>query len=604
MKKRKFLYLLLPVLFLLGACSREKAYQTYSSSGTVSVVLNLGTQAPVVPGRKISVLVRADGDYAAPGNTVVLTVPTGSGGYYSYRKPLAETGGGKAEAVFAVPVSFGSSQLAAEIRNERDDTIYSRTSTYQFSDSASFAREIFAVSLGTVLDPSVWNASYTQGNELVRIRTASADPSRLSDQADLFEGFDLLVLGQEADTLSEGQKNGILAWQEKGGCVLFASGAESALRFGESLASETATYRFSGTLTVTGYRSERGSFWVMERAQFLALQNPDAVISLLEVVCRDAIRRTETEKEILKLQNQYVDARDGAEVADTRLFYGILLLYVLVLLPGGYLLLRRFDRMQYFRQLAVITAAAVCAVIWLAGRKTRFSEPFLNRTAVFCFGDEGVEEYSLVSIQAPYSRPFSVTFQPEYQVSAEQHSETWQKGSYSSYDSASASVTRDADGTHVSMEKVMAFSPRYFALTGKKAGSTPALSVSERDEGRILFVNHTGMDLEDVLPLYGDEAHYAAEWKAGEVLPVRIAGSTAGDNGIASEEDSAETKKVPALPQPLSQSRYVQAYEDYLSRTDLKEGETGLFCLVKGAGPVQKEPLLPEHSVCFLEVRP
>ena len=567
---------------LLAGCTRETGYAPVSS-GEVNVILSLGTRAPLTPGRSVPVTVRATGDYALADNTVTLTVPTGSGDYYCYRSPFQLRQDGSGEAVFTVTVSDGSSQMAAEILNADGNVIYSRICSYRFSETGSFARETVVAAFAPLLDSSVWDASFTQGSELIHIRTVTADAQFVRSDPSLLSGFDILVLGPEADSLSPEARSGIFAWQAEGGCLLFTGGRESAVRFGEDILSETATYRFSGTLTVTGYQAETGNLWVMERAQFLALQNTESVISLVEIIRKETAARRESAERLLNFEKRYAEQLEEVTVADGRPFFIILTLYVVVLLPGGYLLLRRLDRMHLFRILAVATALAVSGIVWLAGSGTRFSEPFLQRVTQLSFENGVFEECSLVNVQAPYSRAFALSIRPEYRVEAVQDGSPWQGGNYSVYDGTAVELIPGSADTTLSLENIPAFSPRKFLLKRRLEGPGEPLELLGEGEG-LRLKNTSPYLLKDVLIAAGDSLSYVAEWKPGEAVTA-----------------VADTKEGPAsgFPEELADNLYEEAYRNFLEETI---PGIGVYARMEETFTVQEGTSLPEQELCFLKV--
>ncbi|MBR3644121.1 MAG: hypothetical protein IKN57_11490, partial [Parasporobacterium sp.] len=146
MRKRIILtaVLMLMIVFMCS-CAGEKKYTTYIPNGQVTVTLGFGTHMPLAPGRTIPIKVTATNDYCLGANTVTLTVPTGKGDYYCYRKKFSSDGAledpsersqkdRQKQVLFTVPAAAGSTQMLVEIENGDKNVIYSRNCSYQFSD--------------------------------------------------------------------------------------------------------------------------------------------------------------------------------------------------------------------------------------------------------------------------------------------------------------------------------------------------------------------------------------------------------------------------------------------------------------------------------------
>lgn len=529
------LCLLLLVLLPAGCAPRFRG--SYSYTGNVTVSVGLGTRASFSQGRTIPVIVTVTGDYAASDHSVTVTVPTNAGDFYCYQKHLTDEA--HQEVTFVVPAAADSTQMVVEILDGEEHVVYSRTCSYQFSDVEGKTGEIVAGLIGVDNDRGFWNFPYAYGDYHFLIRTVDILTDYLPEEPEAFHQYNLLVVSQEAvEEMTQEQKDGICGWVKKGGRLLLIGNTKTAGKLGLDTDRKTESAGFSENAYLNGYEAGGGMLWIVSRRTFLKEYSEGEQITMLEIMLDGGLLSA-----LLQEQNQektaaaVVDALDSQEsvtqVADSRIYYLIFIIYLLILLPGGWLFLRRKDKLSWFRLLVCLLACLVCGLIWIAGKDTRFSDPFLHSISIFGYGRGRVRQTTYFSVQAPYNHSYEVSLLPGWHVMPLQTDERWSGTSYSQYERHTAKLDQRAEETCLQMDNLIAFAPRYFEMWKEEESE---LTISgeiqwNADEIDGIFTNQLDCDLREAVILAGDRVFLLDEWKAGDTVTL----SEACQQGMCTE---------------------------------------------------------------------
>lgn len=527
------------MLFLSGCNMVEQ--MSYAYSGSVNVTVGMGTRSSFSAGKKASVCVEITGEYASGENTVTLTVPTNENDYYCYRRQIGKEGSDR--AVFVVPVSRDSSQMVVEILDAKERVIYSRTCYYQFASMEDMDGELVIGMVGSLEDAQLWNLTHSDGSLRYQVRTAFIKPENLLEVPEAYQVYALLVIDGEAESrMTPAQKAGIVRWQEEGGSVLVLGTVEEARDLGFSMDELAAKYQPLDNVYVLRYKSGRGTVCLMDRDVFTGNYTENDQITLLDNLLggnlEQELQTGKNDSSVGSVMKEELDAQETVAVAaDRRIYYGIFVIYLLIVLPGVYLLLRRKDKMRFFRIFVCTAACLVSAIIWAAGSRTRFSEPFLHSIVVESYNGDRLFQSVFFSIQAPYNQSYEISLNPEYRLEPLETGDKWAMSARNNYDRHTAEITESREELSVKLDNLIAFSPRYFKLL-KQEYTDRGVSAAwkDTDAEAAVLTNGMGTDLRNVLIQDGETLYLVREWKNGEDIDLSEAGQQGDCQKITREQ--------------------------------------------------------------------
>lgn len=157
----------------------------------------------------------------------------------------------------------------------------------------------------------------------------------------------------------------------------------------------------------------------------------------------------------------------------------ILLIYIIVIGPVMYLLLKKKDKFGLIWITIPITAMIFTFIVYLAGSNTRVEEPFVGYLEMRTFkGDNTVEDELYFSLTAPYNDKYTLKVSPHYRVT-----ELISRGQeFSSYGfrriktkpkKYQTSINYSSNNTMIEINNNPAFNPVYFQYRDEYIGKNP-----------------------------------------------------------------------------------------------------------------------------------
>lgn len=190
----------------------------------------------------------------------------------------------------------------------------------------------------------------------------------------------------------------------------------------------------------------------------------------------------------------------------------IIIVYVIVVGPGLYLLLKRFDKGIHFRK-AVMACALICTgIIYMMGQKTRFQDPFYSYATILDIDGGQIHDETFMSIRAPFNKPYEVELNKEYHMMAMTQNNYTRYGEepvFTGEEKPNVSIRHGNESIQVSIQDVVAFTAKSFALErtyDNTWGTGLSGSITLYDGGVIGSIsNQTDWDLENVsILMYGN----------------------------------------------------------------------------------------------------
>jgi hypothetical protein len=190
------------------------------------------------------------------------------------------------------------------------------------------------------------------------------------------------------------------------------------------------------------------------------------------------------------------------------LYVIILLAYIMVVLPGLFLILKKKDKMHYLRELLTAVALLFSALIFVLGARTRLTAPAFNYVRVLEYESDVTIDDIYISVQIPYRQEIAVDVDGIYALTplnVENIGETQGPDFDADY---RYQLNRDENGTQLVLKDSTAVTPMYFLMTADReqedAGIYGQLSVKEGLMQGTLF-NATGLDFKECMVIFGDQ---------------------------------------------------------------------------------------------------
>ncbi len=162
----------------------------------------------------------------------------------------------------------------------------------------------------------------------------------------------------------------------------------------------------------------------------------------------------------------YTDAKNVPKIIK---YIIILLIYILLIGPGIYLILKKWDKRSLTRIMVPILAIAFTLIVYFVGSDTRINEPYVGYVDIVTFhGDNTVEDEVSFGLTAPYNHKYAVELGNKYAVtelsdsSYNYYMNNSQPEREIDFDKYRMAINIGADKTILEINNNPAFSPVYY----------------------------------------------------------------------------------------------------------------------------------------------
>lgn len=502
MKKVRIICCIIIFCLLLPAAAYASFPWESGDTLIVTVKAGYGGKTGINKSVPVKVTVYAYEDFEG---TVSVQLTDQLGENYAYERPLKLAKGKKRTLPFCVPIlQNGGTKVL--IRDDGDAVVYERELTNSGTDE-----NLFYVG---ILSDEPNSLAYLDGHALysgssMQCDTFQLDRRNLPYDSEALDLFDMIIISRmETDRMGEGRKQALLDWVYDGGWLIFSTGeyAEETLSGFQELLGISVNQETEGSenqLAAADISMEKGDRikadedgrsiyqrrkmgrgWIgivaydMEALNDVPQLEESATNEMfMELIGEETLYRSiYSENQNSGLYYQLAGVPESNQFPSVVLYGGILVFYVLILLPGLYLLLRKKDKLHYFRLSAVASAILFTVLIYGASSGTRFSSPFCNYLMVREYDGEKQKDYIIASIQSPSNWRYETEIAQGVEVKPLLDV---QLGSPSSRTSQTV-LTENNGKTSISFQRMVAFFPRYFSLETERehSGLSASLSVS------------------------------------------------------------------------------------------------------------------------------
>lgn len=175
-----------------------------------------------------------------------------------------------------------------------------------------------------------------------------------------------------------------------------------------------------------------------------------------------------------------INTGDVDKLPNLMLYALVIGVYLLVLGPGLYVLLKRHELQLYYRKGVILLAVSFAAVIYLMGSTTRFRSTFYTYAAIRDASDNYVTDTTYLNIRNPYNRPYNVELNPEYSILPITRSYRQDNGyipEFTGDESYQIGIRWGEDALQIQGQNIASFEPRYFRLE-KKSDNTEKVGIT------------------------------------------------------------------------------------------------------------------------------
>ena len=484
------------------------------------------------------------------GGTVELLLVLDQSEQYSYIKEFP-AGREESEISFYVPIPQyyeNNSYMEVKIIDENGAEIYQSRVGYQGNNQGA------QIYIGVLTDQyegmEYWDELQLQEPYQIGGCTIPLSAGDIAVESQSLEMLDMILVKNFSENqLSAGQKNSLEDWIYGGG-VLLVEGNELFQEYGNS-AVESVTYPFlqpnqyGGTITVkqmgkgrivrTDFDTNMFSYIIKNEGESLeeTFQTGISSDELLEILMgKSCIQGIFQEgyrgmNQMHALINETISA-DGVTIPSFGWYILILGLYIFIFVPVCYMILRKRKHMEWLRLTIVILAFIGSGVIFLTGKNTRFSEPFIHYIAVDEYWGNKKTETIYVTLQAPDSKAYEVLLNPSYQTFP--ILEQW---GYMRDTERTEEITVSSSEYKVRFTDSTAFQEEHFRMRKTEETEEMIETTIHLFDGKTTgrLENKTNKVLEDVVLFLPEYALEVGDMEPGEIIDLDELTSTGYDTG-------------------------------------------------------------------------
>ncbi len=462
-----------------------------------------------------------DGEETIEG-TVSAKVMLQSQEYYTIEEPVTVSRGETSQVIFQIPITYGTGAL--QFSFTKGDEVLKReeitlSHTYHQTD----------LNMGILTEtPSDfdWCANVVL-EEYYDIETSVTflQNDKISENMTDLSAYDFLLLDQVSrDDLEETQWKAIEAWVENGGILIAGGDSEPAIQ--------------TATAGEEEFQRELLGNGVIVSCSFSLSSLKDREMDSTEIgtflkQCIGEKRWDELVNQIIYGLDLYWEAEEITPVADadripTVGVYGVtLMLYLVILGPILYLILKRNKQQPLMRLAMVATAVCFTCLIYILGSKTRYTTPFVSYVSVLDLSKEETTEEIYLNMQSPHHSSYSIQLSGDYDLTYLSDTSQETKDRDWSDMTERAKMSRTEEGMTVEMNDTIPFTSEYLYLkkteeAADNRGLTGTLTIMGESIGGTLS-NHTGMALTHVSIWCGNQWIYVGDMAEEETVSLQDA---------------------------------------------------------------------------------
>ncbi len=464
-------------------------------------------------GRELPITVRVSSSGPQVDGSAIVYAPANRGDYYKMEERLSVSAGETKETVFSIPVDYSTSMILVEYR-DADGTLYAAR---ELTIRPGYGTQEIYIGAVASEDVDLDGFDRVTLNEYngITTRLFELTEETFPDRIEKFRLYDIFLLDEfDRSDFSAAQMQALDDWVYEGGIIIIGNGSDMAAQAQEG---ETVRENWGSGLYVycgfplwdaAGNFSEESSV----REFFYDTIGADSLSAL--------------ENSMQNGTDDYWNARnmtarvDPARLPKVGQYAVVLIVYLVVLGPVLYWILKKKGRQGALRSAMIAISLLFAGVIYLMGTRTRFTRPFMNYASIQEIRGDMVRETIYANICSPYNSSYSFRIGADYDVlpvlSYDNQTETFD----TEKNDCQLAVYYGEEGTQVEINDDIPFTAEYFRLSRRSedtygAGFTGELGLF-RGEASGYLINETGVSLERVCILAGGFLIVAGDMEPGQ----------------------------------------------------------------------------------------
>ncbi len=468
MKKKRVAWTVLCVLLLAGlfhntAWAQEAPEDPIAAMEGLKVEILWADSSLVRIGQDTPITVRVSSTGAELTGTARVTVPVGEGQYYALEETLAVMAGESKQAILCVPVTYDTAMVTVEFRGD-DGKVYALEEVNLRADYDN--QEVYVAVISS-------DVGQLASFDRVMLNEYRGTTTRLFDfkedtlpvDADVLKPYDIFLWDDvDPQQITKEQMAALNSWVYEGGILIV--GSDSSWR---DDVEDMAILRESwgrGQYVYCGFSLQEIS---------LRYPQEDGVREFLYDSVGE-VRMAAIEETITDGYGDYWSASNMTSGVDAARIprvwqYGLVLFVYLILLgPVLYYILKKKRRRNMLREAMVGLALVFTAIIYIMGSRTRFYRPFANYAAIREIRSGWMVETVYANVASPDNAAYSLEVMPEYEVTP-LLSYDYAYGARQRGSGCQLRVQTSPQGTRVWVYEGIPFTQKMLRLTG--TGSSP-----------------------------------------------------------------------------------------------------------------------------------
>lgn len=224
-------------------------------------------------------------------------------------------------------------------------------------------------------------------------------------------------------------------------------------------------------------------------------------------------------------QSSLTSVSSIGRIADVGKYAAVLGIYIVLVGPMLYLLLKKAGKRHRFLFCLVLLSLIGSYFIYCIGKETRFEDAFVNYAQILTYEKDWLNDYAVCQVQAPYNSRYEISVKDKYEVIPINESGIQSKGDkeldFSQYHVA---VREESGEKTIEIKDKPIFTPEYFTLK-----SNEELTAGEGVDSNLVYfdgklegsiTNHLGRDLENAFILMYNRMVYLDLFQDGETKQV------------------------------------------------------------------------------------
>lgn len=491
----------------------------------LEVTIGWGGSESIRVGREMPVTVQVSSSGPEISGYASVSIPVGGGSRYVMEEALSVSAGETKQAVLCVPMNYSVSRFLVEYRDE-DGTLYVSRS---YSLNVGYGnQEVYIAAVGTsqavLEDMALFDRVILNEYQGTSTRLYRLEAGEVPSEEKLLKTYDILVWA-DADTreISQAQLTALQNWIYGGGILIVGQSSDLCVPVPEG---EFVRERWGqGLYVYCGFALEEIAGFYSDETEIRGF--------LYEAI--GASRMNSLEESLQFGYEDYWSARtmtfnvDPARIPQVWQYALALGIYLILLGPALYVVLKKKGRQGMLRGAMIGLAFFFTGIIYLLGCQTRFTRPFMNYASIREIRDEGMMETVFANVSSPYNVEYSFTVDESYTLTPLLSFDAYDGGLRGGKGDCRLRIRQGEGGAGVTVNDEIAFTPellRFSRMGGDEygAGFEGELRLFEGEAAGWLR-NDSGQDFDRVCILAGGRLFLLGEMAAGrqkEISEARI----------------------------------------------------------------------------------